>query len=319
VEEKRVPYRRHLESADDLVTTYEQIRAGFVALALERNRRATPFVEEARALKVAASKVKTPRGLTKIPILNSALLTAAGVSDKAAGHLQDEDKKEAIDGLIAKFLEPAGEAFVEELVFRFLLTRGDTLGGSMRNVGGALAQKRLTRSILSTLTLRKITYRWMQGDNGTWTNMSENDADIENYVRAVAWTVGRKNRTLMYNVTVPLVKNNIDFVLLDTTPEQFSVCYQDPNKYILLGELKGGIDPAGADEHWKTGKTALHRIRMAFAAKRLKPKLCFVAAAVAKKMAEEIWSDLNSGALTNAGNLTDPDQAASVCAWIAEL
>jgi len=314
-----VPYRRHLKSADDLVTTYEQTRAGFVALALERNRRATPFVEEARALKVAASKVATPRGLIRIPALNAALLAAAGVSDKAAGHLQDEDKKEAIDGLIAKFLEPAGEAFVEELVFRFLLTRGDTLGGSMRNIGGALAQKRLTRSILSTLTLRKITYRWMQGKNETWTNMSKNDADIENYVRGIAWTAGRRNRTLRYNVKVPLVNNNIDFVLLDSTPEQFSVRYRDPKKYVLLGELKGGIDPAAADERWKTGSAALNRIRTKFAAKRLRPKLCFVAAAVEKKMAHEIWSDLKSGALTNAGNLTDPDQAASICAWIAEL
>ncbi|HAJ78349.1 MAG TPA: hypothetical protein DCO75_01135, partial [Fibrobacteres bacterium] len=29
-------------------------------------------------------------------------------------------------------------------------------------------------------------------------------------------------------------------------------------------ELKGGIDPAGADEHWKTAKTAIDRIVSAF-------------------------------------------------------
>ena len=38
------PYRQHLTSSDDLITPYEAIRAGFVALALEKNRRATPFV-----------------------------------------------------------------------------------------------------------------------------------------------------------------------------------------------------------------------------------------------------------------------------------
>ena len=32
----------------------------------------------------------------------------------------------------------------------------------------------------------------------------------------------------------------------------------------MFGELKGGIDPAGADEHWKTGNSALVRIRKAF-------------------------------------------------------
>jgi type II restriction enzyme len=37
-----------------------------------------------------------------------------------------------------------------------------------------------------------------------------------------------------------------------------------PSAYIALGELKGGIDPAGADEHWKTARTALNRIHEAF-------------------------------------------------------
>ena len=131
----KAPYLRHLKSSTNLQTTYEAIRAGFVALALEKNRRATPFVDRARSLKVAASQVEGPRDLLSIHEIQAALLTAAGVSDKAASHLQDSDKQEAILGLITGFLEPAGANFVEELVFRFLLTRGDSLGGSMRNVG----------------------------------------------------------------------------------------------------------------------------------------------------------------------------------------
>jgi len=146
-------YRDHLQSAQDLQTTYEAVRAGFVALALEKNRRATPYVAEARALKLAASKVKDAKDLTKVAAIRSGLLTAAGVSDKAAGHLQETDKDDAIAGLIGEFLEPAGVNFVEELVFRFLLTRGDALGGSMRNVGGFMAQCKLTRSLLAHLHL----------------------------------------------------------------------------------------------------------------------------------------------------------------------
>jgi hypothetical protein len=42
------------------------------------------------------------------------------VSDKAMNYLLPQDRIEAIQGLIAKYLEPAGPAFVEELVFRFL-------------------------------------------------------------------------------------------------------------------------------------------------------------------------------------------------------
>lgn len=82
------PYLEHLSSSDDLITPYEAIRAGFVAQALEKNRRATPFVAQARALKASASKAKTPTELVHAEDIQPALLTAAGVSDKATGHLQ---------------------------------------------------------------------------------------------------------------------------------------------------------------------------------------------------------------------------------------
>ena len=98
----------HLSGSSDLRTTYEEIRAGFVALALEKNRRATPFVEQARSLKSAASQARTPADLLKIEIIQPALLTASGLSDKAIGHLLPQDRIEAIKGLISKYLEPAG-------------------------------------------------------------------------------------------------------------------------------------------------------------------------------------------------------------------
>src|SRR5882724_1980300 len=86
------PYRQHLKSSKSLQTPYEAVRAGFVALALEKNRRATPFVAQARALKAAAGKAKTPADLLKVKEIQSGLLTAAGVSDKATNHLRDSDK-----------------------------------------------------------------------------------------------------------------------------------------------------------------------------------------------------------------------------------
>ena len=81
------PYKNHLSSSDDLVTTYEATRAGFVALALEKNRRATPYIAEARALQAAVSKARTPADLRYIRGIESGLLTAAGLSDKALVHL----------------------------------------------------------------------------------------------------------------------------------------------------------------------------------------------------------------------------------------
>lgn len=129
---KMKPFRRHLKSVQDLITTAQNTRAGFIALALEQNRRATPFVAEGRDLKVNAATARSPELLRDIERIQSALLTAAGVSDKAAGHFLQAERDIAIENLITEFLEPVGDVFVEELVFRFLLTRGDSLGGSMR-------------------------------------------------------------------------------------------------------------------------------------------------------------------------------------------
>ena len=57
---------RHINSSKDIITTYEATRAGFVALALEKNRRVTPYVAEARALQEAASQARNPKDLLNI-------------------------------------------------------------------------------------------------------------------------------------------------------------------------------------------------------------------------------------------------------------
>ncbi len=316
---KNKPHRKHLSGSADLVTTYEEVRAGFVSLALEKNRRATPFVEQARSLKAAASQVKTPVDLLNIESIQPALLTASGVSDKAVNYLLPEDKTEAIQGLIAKYLEPAGSAFVEELVFRFLLTRGDTLGGSMRNIGGVMGERKLTRATLANLALAKIPYQWLHSDSKEWIIGKDDDADIELYLTALSWSFRDRTRTMVYNRTVPFIRKNIDLCLLDCKPKELKTAFTIPSRYVALGELKGGIDPAGADEHWKTARTSLTRIRKAFSNKQLSPYIFFVGAAIENSMAEEIWNQLEDGTLANAANLTNADQVASLCGWLCSL
>lgn len=314
------PYRQHLQSSKSLETTYEAVRAGFVALALEKNRRATPLVAQARALKVAAGTARMPADLLKIAEIQPGLLTAAGVSDKAEDHLQDADKQEAVSGLIKNFLEPAGANFVEELVFRFLLTRGDTLGGSMRNIGGFMAQKKLTRAVLACLKLAGQKCHWLHADANVWAELPADDVDVELALRGLSWINRRGPRTLLYNVTVPLVRNNVDLSLFGCSFDDLTrKIVRTPAVYIALGELKGGIDPAGADEHWKTARTALGRIHEAFAKRKLKPHTFFIGAAVEAKMALEIWEMLKRGRLENAANLTDEDQIAAITSWLCNL
>lgn len=313
-------YQNHLQRSEDLITSPEATRAGFVALALEKNRKASPYIAEARTLQQMALSVQEPMELLQVKGIEMALLTAAGLSDKSVAHLLPQDKKEAVLGLIKNFLEPAGNQFVEELIFRFLLTRGDTLGGSMRNVGGVLAQQKLTRAIISTLTIGGLKYIWQHGKSRQWFEMSEDDAEIEVYLRSLSWQNERGNRTLIYNLTPPFIKNNVDMCLFNRLPQELNESnYQIAREYLALGELKGGIDPAGADEHWKTARTALERVRQAFSKTDTTPTTFFIGAAIEKKMSIEIWEQLNSNILSNAANLTNHKQLASIAHWLCHL
>lgn len=310
----------HLNTSDDLVTSYEATRAGFVALALEKNRRATPYVAEARALHKAVADAQSPAEVLHIEGIEAGLLAAAGVSDKARHHLLPQDRIEAIQGLVKNFLEPAGARFAEELVFRFLLNRGDSLGGSMRNVGGVVAQRKFARAILATLAVAGLHYRWQHAKSRHWLEMAEDDTDIELALRGLAWPHAQGWRTLLFNLTVPLVKNNVDLCLFAGTPADIEAsAHNNPVQYVALGELKGGIDPAGADEHWKTANTALERLRVAFALEGVTPKTFFVGAAIEKKMALEIWAQLQTGRLHHAANLTNDQHVMSLARWLVSL
>lgn len=243
-------FRDHILSEEDLITPYEQTRAGFIALALEKNRRATPFIEEARALKAIASVCKEPIELLGFDEIRSSILTASGISDKASNYLTEDNKNEAIKGLIKEFLEPAGKYFIDELVYRFLLTRGDSLGGRMRNLGGILGEHKFSRALISTLSVEGRNYCWLHAKSKKWFQATSNEPDIELYLRGISWKYRGTDRTLLYNLTVPFVKKNVDLCLFNKKKEQFDStkksCHYSASAYIALGELKGGIDPAGA-------------------------------------------------------------------------
>ena len=139
-------------------------------------------------------------------------------------------------------------------------------------------------------------------------------------LKALSWQKNKETRTLIYNRRIPLVEKNIDICLLNCTPDEAKAAtYKIPGRFIAFGELKGRIDPAGADEHWKTAQTALTRIKDAFANANLSPKLFFIGAVIVDSMAQEIWNQLEDGTLKNVANLTNPDQVASLANWLVDL
>ena len=322
MEKALMTYQLHLHTSTDLITSHEATRAGFIDLALERNQRANPLIEQARALRIRASEAATPRDLLRFSDIRSALITASALSDKSLNYLTESDKTSAIEELIKNFLEPAGEHFIEELVYRFLLTRGDTLGGIMRNIGGVIGERKLARSLISALQITETSYYWLDNSSSRkiWHPQPEDDFQIENRVRGLSWSYENNHRTFLYNLKVPIVRKNIDICLFNLPHTQIETeTYRNPSAYVALGELKAGIDPAGADEHWKTANSALGRIREAFKESGQMPHTFFIAAAIVENMASEIWKQLQSDVMQNVANLNNPEQVASICRWFVTL
>ncbi len=313
-------YRNHLNSASDLVTLRTDTSAGFIKMSLERSLRATQYVEEGRALRAASNSFLGVTELLSDDSMHQAILTAAGVSEKAKKYFLEEDRRFAMSEFAEKYLQAAGNQFVDELVMRFMLTRGETLGGTMKNVVGYLAEVRLQRAIIASLNLRGKPFKFLSRDSGKWLSPRPGDPDTERNAKGLAWETGDDSRTLLTNVGVPQVRKNVDLCLFKCSPAQVSgkskkAILADASKYIALGELKGGIDPAGADEHWKTARSALNRIRQVFTDQ----EIFFVGAAIETAMSREIWDDLEDGTLKNAANLNHDDQVASFANWLINL
>jgi len=197
------------------------------------------------------------------------------------------------------------------------------LGGKARNLAGVLGERKFLRSLLSVFNLSGVAYRWKDSDTNSWCVRPEDDAGIEKRIAGLCWSKDKKQRLLIMNITIPAVRKNVDLSILQGTVEDLkrgkqSIIY-DAEKYVALGELKGGIDPAGADEHWKTANSALERIRNGFRKLKAQPQTFFVGAAIENSMASEIFRQLQKGKINNAANLTNDEQLTIICEWILNL
>lgn len=315
-------FNKFIQKASDLVTAQEQTRAGFLSIALEKNRVSDPYVKNALAFRSMVADTRGPEDFLHLPAVRPFVLTAAGLSEKSMKYLDDADQTAAIRELIEKFLKPAGRDYIDETIYRYLLIKGDAVGGTMRNRIGALGEEKLIRAILSAMHVSAVTYDWMANiPSYPWSPMQADDMDIEKNLKALHWRTDRGDRVLGLNLNIPIVRKNVDLCLFACDMNQYNKgkIVKTTDKILMLGELKGGIDPAGADEHWKTANTALGRIRASFSSAGCEIQTSFVGAAIEHAMAEEIFTQLQNGMLSNAANLTDSDQLTEYCSWILSI
>lgn len=292
---------KFIKTASDLQTKHRAICDGFLEQALQKTEKAEPFVREARDFYAVLKKVKSVNELLASQKYRDNLAYVCGFSDKAKSQLTDAELNGAIKKVLTRIHKEAGSEFRENILYRYLLTRGDALGGSMRNLTGSSAGTKLTEKIIKKLSGSKKKIQIVKSQAGK--------------VQRVIWN----GRTLLFDVTPRLVGKNIDVLLIRSgntkTPEKELLA--DKGNYLAFGELKGGIDPAGADEHWKTANSALGRIRTAFG--RSTPPLFFIGAAIEAAMAKEIFRQLKNGKLTHAANFNEDEQVDDLVDWLLSL
>ena len=291
-------------------------------------------------LSVKAQQALTPRDLLDLSGVEGGLLTAAGVRREVALHLDRTRRRQIISEFVENVLVPFGADFVEALVSSYV-QQSYLLGeGSVPRLMRAWTQRQFAQAVTADLRLSGRPFRWLTKGGDRW--QSHEALWDCTYVQALAWMVGDLPRVLVFDLVAPITQigsesntvqdhtdasggKNVDICILHSTPEQYRSKTQRPRvvrdseMYVALGELKGGIDPAGADEHWKTANAHLGRIRRSFAALPAMPRLFFVGNAIEASMAGEIWNQLENGDLSNAANLTDDRQAVSLVSWLCSL
>ena len=106
----------------------------------------------------------------------------------------------------------------------------------MRNLGGILGEHKFSRALISTVEGRD--YCWLHSKSKKWIRATSNDPDIELYLKGISWKYRETDRTLIYNLTVPFVKKNVDLCLFDKKKEQFDStkksCHYSASAYIAL-------------------------------------------------------------------------------------
>jgi hypothetical protein len=290
-----------VQRPSDLVTLSAKTVAGFAWQAQQKAALGAVYLQTADYFYQNAYRISSVQDILSDPRLLDFALGACALSRKSLNYLNPVARLSMISQVI-DISSLSNRQYLHLLERRYLLTCGDSVGGSMRNVIGQAAQNALSEVIMQRLSHSGVAFQY-----------SKNPSDTK--VLTIDW-IGKKGaRRLVFDKKSPIVDKSIDFILLKN-----SLSLGTPADHIACGELKGGIDPAGADEHWKTARAALNRIELVFPKAGLPiPKLFFIGAAIESAMAQEIFNRLISREMYAAANLTNSAQLIELVDMLIQL
>jgi type II restriction enzyme len=267
----------------DLITDPATRAEGFESQAAKKSELMKRYID--RGLQAINELQKSKKNFSDMSKeLQDFFIAAAGLSRKSLQHL-DQKTIEKIIMDILPMDDLSNNKIVNDILYRFLLTSGDALGGEMRNIIGDLGQTKLIEVFEEYSNNNKIKY--------------EIKCSKSEKVSEFIW----QKQRIIFNKKPKFIDKSIDIIVLKKDGD-----LENPLDYLACGELKSGIDPAGADEHWKTAKSALARIRDNFNRRKINPPyLFFIGAAIENSMAAEAVEMLKTGELDFAANLYKED------------
>ena len=215
---------------------------------------------------------------------------ATGLSKKSCEHFHRHEVIEMLNALVSveQLVCPMQQ---QALIDRYLMTKGERVGGELRNVSGQIGEDKVIAAIFDAHPHLCITH----SKTGKVQSMSHQQFSIH------------------FNRKPKLIGKSVDIIVLHHPKSAPNL--EDPQQYYHVGEIKSGIDPAGADEHWKTACTALSRIRDVFSQYAQRPTLGFLGASISQTMLSEMQDQLSLKTLHSISNLNRPAQIAQ---WVKD-
>ncbi|MCO8098285.1 hypothetical protein NI462_14155 [Acinetobacter lwoffii] len=286
----------------DLVSTPVDIVQGFKWQAEQKLNRSSGYFFLADIF-LGRNRRLTQSQLISNPQLREFLLSACMLSKKSLKHLSIIEQDNLLNTCI-DFTKINDPSYERELVNRYFLTSGDALGGVMRNAVGQAAQNLLTNHILQYLQ-----------NNGYQVSINKNSTGK---ITDLTWVENNEKRTIVFDKKPNFLNKSVDFIVTQGKSGNLGSIH-NMDEVIACGELKGGVDPAGADEHWKTARSALDRIAEVYTNNnKAIPELYFIGAAIEVSMSQEIFNYLQAGKLTAAANLMKMNQLDEVVSLIVQ-
>ena len=217
---------------------------------------------------------------------------------------------------------------------------GDSLGGTSRNEVGRTAMMRLLNPLVTHLHRQNYLQEIVCSFKGDLSASFQKTGQSRREKIAMDGTVDMdelltdfEHRRVKYH---ELVLRNGNRLLVDRQlnwTDEAGTTYKigpdlhstaERQDFVWAAEVKGGADPAGSDEHWKTATQALNRILDASrATSRAQPALAFVATIFVERVAREAQAWIDEGKLTAAYNLTrmlhEPQEMKRFCSHVTSF